>query len=344
MMLKIRRIRALLVLIYLLATCSILQGCDRKTNTGKGAIIPMKTYYIGRFSIAVPAVMKLIKQTSEIGYVDIKEVNCPKSMSNKEIRTREWSSFLEEVNRLSPPEGKDKVIIRIRDFDGMGQWAKGALYYDNYLHPRTATWAILLDNVTILLWLKCGPTLINDENETNRVAKNISVTGKSYQLFYYDSKENLPQGDWFYLKYGAVNLPYEEQEESYARFEGHPLDLVLDIKMEMDVGNYREAGGLIEKTQELLAEAALMPGISASKIRLGKRVVAGMKGEESILRMSEAGRKILQFTWEFNGKEDSGEYPTTAIEMESPDGNLDEKIKIWDAVLDSMKPMFVRKN
>jgi hypothetical protein len=68
-----------------------------------------------------------------------------------------------------------------------------------------------------------------------------------------------------------------------------------------------------------------------------------MKGEESILRISEDGEKTIMFTWEFNGKEDSGEYPTTTIEMEAPDGKLDEKIAIWDAVLDSMKPMFVRK-
>ena len=80
-----------------------------------------------------------------------------------------------------------------------------------------------------------------------------------------------------------------------------------------------------------------------SKIRLAKREVAGMKGEESILRISEDGEKTFMFTWEFNGKEDSGEYPTTTIEMEAPDSRLDEKIAIWDAVLDSMKPMFERK-
>lgn len=172
---------------------------------------------------------------------------------------------------------------------------------------------------------------------------NIQSSAKSYDHLDQASRIEPQHGDSFYLEHGVINRPYRSQEESYARFEGHSLDLIIDIKMEMDVGYYRETEGLIEKTKEMLTAAAMLPGGSISKIRLAKREVAGMKGEESILRITEDSEKTLLFTWEFNGKEDSGEYPTTTIEMESPDGNLDEKIKIWDAVLASMKPMFVRK-
>ena len=44
--------------------------------------------------------------------------------------------------------------------------------------------------------------------------------------------------------------------------------------------------------------------------------------------------------WRYAGKKDSGEYPEIVLEMESPDGNLKEKLKIWDAILESMKPLY----
>jgi len=303
----------------------------------------MTTYYIGRFSIAVPLEMKLDNFTSELAYAQVDEIVWSKKVSNEQARILEWDNFMAEINKLKPPKGKNNVIIRIGDFKEVGRWARGVYYYYDNFNDFDGKWALLVDAGPAGVWFK-GNSVVDKENVNHYLEQNIETSGKSYTCFDRDNLKMLPQGDWFYLKYGAINLPYDEQEESYARFEGHPLNLVLELKMEMDVGHYRETVSLIEKTKELLDEAALMPGISASKIRLGKREVAGMKGEESILRMSEKGKKILLFAWEFNGKEDSGEYPTTTIEMEAPDGNLEEKTKIWDAVLDSMKPMFVRKN
>jgi hypothetical protein len=339
---KMQRINALSLIIFILAACSIVQGCDKTTNINKGVNIPMKTYYIGRFSLAVPVEMKLEKRTSELSYAEIKEVIWSKDVGHEQARTTEWNKFIEEINTLTPPEGKDKVIIRMRDFTGVGQWAKGVYYYYDDFSDNDGRWTLLVDTGPVGVWFK-GNSVVEKENVNHYLENNIKTSGKSYTNIEDPKLKTLPKGHWFYLKHGAINLPYEEQEESYASFEGHPLGLVLDIKMEMDIGHWRETNGLIERTRGMLTAAALETGGSITKIRLAKREVAGMKGEESILRISEDGEKTLMFTWEFNGKEDSGEYPTTTIEMEAPDGNLDKKIAIWDAVLDSMKPMFERK-
>ena len=40
------------------------------------------------------------------------------------------------------------------------------------------------------------------------------------------------------------------------------------------------------------------------------------------------------------GEEDSGKRPEIQITMESADGALEEKIKVWDAILDSFKPKY----
>ncbi|MFH1028812.1 MAG: T6SS immunity protein Tli4 family protein, partial [Pseudomonadota bacterium] len=154
-----------------------------------------------------------------------------------------------------------------------------------------------------------------------------------------------PKGDWFFLKHGAINLPYLWQEKSYVRFEGHPLNLKIEIDMDMDAGHKRPQFGLIEKASAAIDSGyASAANVSIKNIRSQKREVAGVPGEEVIDRLTDKDNKTLDFGWEYVGKKDSGEYPTMRITMESPDGNLDEKLKIWDAVLDSMKPMFERKN
>jgi hypothetical protein len=336
-----QQVNTLLMTIVMLASCYFVQGCDKTTNK-IGVNIPMDTYYIGRFSIEVPAVMTLDERSSELSYAKIEEVIWPKNVGQEQARTTEWNKFLEEINKLTPPEGKEKVIIRMHDFNGVGQWAKGVYYYYSDFRAYDGRWSLLVDAGPVGIWIK-GNSVVEKENVNHYLENNIKTSGKSYTYIEKSKLKFLPKGDWFYLEHGAINLPYEEQEESYASFKGHALNLNLSIKMQMDIGHYRETMGLIEGTKGMIDDASREPGISFSIVRLGKREVAGMKGEESILRASDNDKKSLLFAWEFNGKEDSGEYPTTTIEMEAPDGKLDEKIAIWDAVLDSMKPMFERK-
>ena len=300
----------------------------------------MKTYYTGRFSIEVPAEMKLEEQISKVRHVEIKEIVWPKEVSHEQSQASEWDSFLTEIKKLSPPRGTDKVIIKMQDFHCEGKLAKGIFYHKNGDAADEATWLLLLDTGSVGIFFKGRSVIVEKENQSHLMLNNLNNLCESYHS---DTKASKPMENSFYLQYGIINLPYSWQEESYTSFKGHPLNLNLSIKMQMDIGHYRETMGLIEGTKGMIDDASSEPGISFSIVRLGKREVAGMKGEESILGGSDNGKKSLLFAWEFNGKEDSGEYPTTTIEMEAPDGKLDEKIAIWDAVLDSMKPMFERK-
>jgi len=148
----------------------------------------------------------------------------------------------------------------------------------------------------------------------------------------------------FFLQRGAINLLYLENEESMARFDDHAFDFNIVIEMNMDFAEKIETEGLVERTEKLLASDLIPSSGGISKIRLQKREVAGMPGDETLLELRDGKERSLIFTWEYSGKKDSGDYPKTKIEMECPTTeNLEEKIKIWDAVLDSMKPLFERK-
>lgn len=127
-----------------------------------------------------------------------------------------------------------------------------------------------------------------------------------------------------------------EQEEAYARFEGHPLGLVFRI--ETKDTHQVEEHGLIERTAALIS-SGYAAGVAIDRIRSRKRALSGISGEEEVDRMKSDGDVKLSFAWVYNGKKDSGDFPEIEITMESPDGQLEEKLKVWDAILDSFKPV-----
>ena len=75
------------------------------------------------------------------------------------------------------------------------------------------------------------------------------------------------------------------------------------------------------------------------KIRSAKRKIADLDGEEEVIRATAQGSTQLDFGWRFAGRKESGDYPKIRIRMESADGGLEEKLKVWDALLNSFKPI-----
>ena len=162
---------------------------------------------------------------------------------------------------------------------------------------------------------------------------DILEMAASYNLLGSDSHNALTTSKGFYSQKGVFILPYLEQEETYARFEG-PMGMVLRI--EMAETHKVEEKGVMDRLAASLA-VNFAPGVDVDKIRSGKLTVAGLAGQEIITRMSDNNDTELFFAWDYQGKENSGEYPEIKAGLESPDGNLEEKIKIWDKTLDSFR-------
>jgi hypothetical protein len=330
--------------ICLLSMPVLLTWSGTKRPTSQGDNKPMERHYLGRYSIDIPTEIKEAQgsRTHNLRFTDINEIVWHEGMSHEEAREKEWNNFLTETNKLTPPRGKDRVIIRIFDNPNVGKFAKAMFFYDYYGRPKTATWALLLDTGRIGIWIKDNPPgLVEEENKSGNAINNIINIGKSYRTI--DSGLTKREGEWFYTKYGAFNLPYLWHEKSYIRFEGATLK--IEIEMNMDHSHSIEEHGLISKTNALVSSGyATAAKVKLKRIRSQKRVVAGMQGEEEIDCLTDNKGEMLDFGWEFVGKEDRGDYPTTRITMESANGNLEDKLKIWDDILNSMQPMFVRKN
>ena len=326
-----------LSLFAVINVAGIAHGWDEKIITSKGANKPMETYYLGRFSIAMPAGMKEAQgsRSHQLRYVEIKEVLWPESVSSEKAREAEWNKFVAGIMQPTLSYTANQIIIKTQDFPGLGKWAKGVFYHISG-SSRTGKWSVLIDTGSSGVWLKTSAVVIEKENNSNKSVRNIYNIGKNYGVM--DS--NMPKQNLYYLKQGSINLPYSAQEESDVRFEDHSLSLTLRIEMHE---TYEvEKAGLIESTIAVIA-SGYAGSLNIEKIRSHKRTVGGLNGEEEVLREIENKKAALNFVWEYQGKVNSGECPRIVVTMDSPDENLEEKLEIWDAVLDSMKPMFVRK-
>ena len=282
----------------------------------------MKTYYMGRFAIDLPADFKLEIQSQKIRYAEVSDFKWKERDRAKE-RESLWEQKLAKMKKLQLPKGRKQIIIEEKHLKGIGSWAKAVEYYGDYRIGDYIYWTVFVDYGESGLWL----TLYGLNNQKS--LKNFTNILTHYQYGF----DNLTK-DSFCLNHGRIELPYLEQEEIYARFAG-PMEMKLRI--EMNETQQVEDVGVLDR---LVASLAMnfAPGVDVDKIRTGSRTVAVLPGQEIIIRGTVNDVSELFFAWDSPGREDSGEYPEIRIGLECPDGSLDEKTKIWDAALDSFRP------
>jgi len=321
----------LITLLTGLLLCSYSYAAMKKTQkpmpTSKGAEHKMKTYYMGRFAIDLPEDFKLEIQSQTVRYAKVSDFKWKEKDRDKE-RNALWAQKIEKIKKLTPPKIRKQIIIEEKVLKGIGHEARAIAYYGNQYAPNCTYWTILADYGTVGMWL----TL--DGEDDGLSIKNFTNILKHYQYGFSDLTK-----DSFCLNYGRIELPYLEQESTYARFAG-PMEMKLEI--DMSETHEVEKVGILESLAAALA-TNFVPGVDVEKIRGHKRTVAGLKGEELVTRITADMGPKLYFGWKYNGKEDSGEHPEIRISIQqAPDGNLDEKIKLWDAALDSFRPAYKR--
>lgn len=334
----------LLLLCIALLTVFVTTGCNRNTQAmepsfSKKENRPMRNLLVGRFAITVPETMKLEVQTSSIRMTEINEVLWPHDVSHEVARENVWKARLGEIAQREPPLSKKKTVIETRSFSDFGTWARGIFYHGDNISASEAQWDVLIDAGKGGVWLKSEAILIEPTN-VEKAVRNLRNLSKAYR-WRDPMTRSTSADDSFYLENGLIALPYKWQEGTYARFSGDPLELKLEI--EMQETQEVEKVGLVERYGAAISTGYAL-GVEVDKIRGQKRTLAGLQGEDVIVRMKDKDGAVLNFAWEYPGQEDSGERPEIQITMESPDGALEEKIKVWDAILDSFKPMYpIRK-
>jgi hypothetical protein len=326
------------MLLSVMATgCNSSEGKEShpKYENLKGARKGMNTHNIGRFSFSIPAQMLPEVHTARIRDIEVSEFQWPNGSSTEASRASAWDDNLNAITKLKKPHGIKEIIIEQRCLNLSNLWSKAVFYYGNSALDDEGFWDVLLDAGGTGVWLKYNGLLKAREE----MLQWVSAVAMAYHETKEGSLSQNSPGNFFYLKYGALNIPYKHQEKSYARFKDPSL--VLDLGIEM-----RETHKVEPKDEGLLARTAAViatgyaTGVDVKRLRSKKRTVAGLEGEEEVDRMRDKYRTAISFGWRYAGKKDSGEHPEIVIRMESPDGKLEEKLKVWDAILDSIKPLY----
>lgn len=285
---------------------------------------------VGRFCLMVPASMARSADTFKVQGLTLEEVAWEPGA--KDPWEREWLARLAKVEALkerreSPADAFGDIVDQRLLVPGK---LKAVLFYSRG-HQEIVTWGAILDAGPSGLWLQADASPENGDEAARRIAEVASA----YRVT--EAGKEPPRGA-FHLVRGVIAAPFKLAEEAHARFAGHPLK--LDLSFTYETTFEPNTQGLMERFASALEKSgATVMGGGAIPIRNKKRKVAGLPGEELILHTSERGKGGLSFVWTTPGEEGSGKHPEIGIEMDSPDdGKKEEKIALWDALLDSVKP------
>jgi hypothetical protein len=318
--------KVLLSVLLAVAFCGCSNAAEKEGELpifiGKGEQKAMKTYYIGRFAIDLPEEFTLEMQCQRIRYAEVSDFRWESSDRGKE-REVLWSQKIAEIKNLPKPADKKVVLLEEMNWPSIGKWAKGALYYGDYLNPRRLFYTILVDYGESGVWLTIGGT-----------NKDKMVNNFSNILMHYKIKSEFSSKEPFYLKCGHITLPYMEQESSYSIFNG-PAGMVFKVEMN-EIHKTPEKEGIIERTVASMA-TGFTGGLDIKKIRSEKKKVAGLSGEEEILQGNDGRKKYVSFDWEYLGTVESGEQPKIQITADTNTENLESKLMTWEKMLNSFR-------
>ena len=274
---------------------------------------------VGRFSTDLGGSFTLVGGDQRFDYVTIEESAKSAGQSVASL----WESRLGAIRGQRMPRGRDRIIIRE---ETLGPAAKGVWYYGNALVPDEVTLAALLDAGSTTVWLK----MFAFEGKEPLLKEIVLDVANAYR------PDHAAAGpDSFCLALGRVLLPYRTMERVSRRLEDRARGLVLLIDMESTLEPERAA--LSERLRNVQSAAA-GAGAQIDKLRGGARRVAGMQGEEIVLRLRDKKqRSSLSFGWLFPGEADSGLKPKVLVRMSGPDRDLADATRTWDEILNTFR-------
>jgi hypothetical protein len=283
--------------------------------------------YVGRFSIAIPAGMRREGGTYEMRLLTLSDVAL--APPNEAGWKATWAARLAKVEalkseRLTPQDVEGEVL------------ATGELepLFAFVVYHRDVKEAAQLDALRLVdgvgLWLQ-RPF---DTELLPAVRARALAVGRAYQRRRPDGPPPAARPEAFHLVFGAILLPYQEQESARAHFKSGPPYLEIDLTTETVVEVKHP--GLFERFGRAVVNAGAASTAGMSTVRSGKRRVGDLAGEEFILRDTEGG--ALRFLWEYPGEANSGVRPKIQLQLVAPSADEKEQMALWEVLLSSLKP------
>ncbi len=293
----------------------------------EAAVGKLERVYVGRFSLEVPAGAARYGEEFLVRNIALTET----SLATPDAKGwgLEWAARRAAVEGLKSSRVNDRALNGTITLDlELEPGRHGVMVYHHASGSAMVTVLNLRRVDGVGLWMM----RVAGGSSVEAVRARMAAVGPAYQPVLKDQPR--PSGDVFHLPRGVVAAPFQEQEKAKSVFKGGPL--AVEIKVLIESTDEPKGGGLLARFGESVAKAGAAFAAGVSPVRSRGRAVAGMKGEEFVMRDSEAGD--LYFMWEFKGEAGSGKHPRIQLQMITKQERQPEKMAFWDALVDSLKP------
>jgi hypothetical protein len=307
--------------------------------------VPMKSYLMGRFRFDIPASFQRKPPSLSTHDVKIESVTFPMDIQPSPLERQQSSSRADDMNQRTFWIGHVTEIRKSRSqLDTFEKIVSekpvppghpAVLYHLSNDHNFGLD-VLLVDGGRGAVLQTSWVVLSGDETEARERRQSLDRVVAGYRFLSTPAAQ--PEPGWFYVDGGAVALPYLDEgkparESMSVGFTDHSTG-IEDFHVTSDYPwspDTRERPGFVKRTLTALTEWS----VSVHRMRAGKRVVAGLEGEELLTRSDKEGSVL--FGWVHEPEASTRGYvPKIVVELNGNDTHLDEKLGLWDRVLDSI--------
>lgn len=333
-----QRVRLIIAGVITLTACNQ-PAASENGAMSKSMVQESDPEYLGRFRFDIPRFLELRSEAYVVRGIALRVV--PSSGDPREanrVYEQLWSEHLENVRSQWDPnlDARSEILEATEYAPG----ARVVIYQSAYAVPGRLNAEMLVHRFGSILWLSANGR--RSEREMNAWLGELhdSLQGWDRSMSASDAPGQ------FYARSIAVMARHEESVEYegvQVTFKGSPRDGTRTgepVEVEVVTGTTaRPESILLLERSRAMGPLAEEFGITEEEIRAGKRTVAGLDGEELILRMLDDDNDEVIFVWEFGGEAGSVTRPRVKLQMSGSSTELRSLTALWDALLDSVHPV-----
>jgi hypothetical protein len=292
--------------------------------------------YMGRFRLAMPPVLERVEEAYVVRNVRFTVQRWPQEPGA--VYERLWQERMEKIRAIWDPDFR--LGAEILEEGELVPGVRVVVYQppdapEGYL---TAVSLVQVDDRG--MWLSTNRK--RSPEELKALFRSVLSSMRDVE----QRPELKREPGQFFLRTHALQLPPISDagyESTTARFRGElrERDRVGEgIRLSVEFRRTDNPDPLtrLQRHRQTGLFARVM-GVRQRTVRAGTREVAGMPGDELIVRMREEDGETLSFEWEFNGEAGSVVKPATLILMTGSPREQRALTALWDAILDSIEPV-----
>jgi hypothetical protein len=306
-----------------------------------------KTVCVGRFLVDVPTQASMSMAHEMIGGFDVETIEETEEEFHAHVAARE--AYIEQQDSHAGIDAK-AGMVNARDLRVPGMVGRVFVYGHSRGYLMDGDRRIAMESVSVEVHAHVSGvsfTLSAKSTHDSSAAEAEALLARLQVR----STDEVPAVPGFCIARAIFTepLPAHDNENVtlYLGLRGHP-DLALVL---FSVANAKDGPSLLVRTANVDAQASPYEALRVTKLRLGKRSINGMEGEEVVERVHEFNFTTgYSMNWETRGVRGDLSQPYLSFEMQTgvskrPGGkpvdsslHEDAVLALWDSISSTIRP------